>query len=106
SWHWIFLLNVPVAALCTVAAWALLREVETETVRLPIDKVGMVLLVFWIGCLQLMLDLGREHDWFGDWRIVALGIGAGTGFLIFLIWELTEDHPAVDLRIFRHRGFT
>jgi DHA2 family multidrug resistance protein len=106
SWHWIFLINVPVAAFCTIAAWFLLREVETPTVRAPIDKVGMLLLVFWIGCLQLMLDLGRDHDWFGDWRIVALAIGAGIGFLIFVIWELTEDHPAVDLRIFRYRGFT
>jgi MFS transporter, DHA2 family, multidrug resistance protein len=106
TWHWIFLLNVPIAMLCVFFAWTLLREVETETVRLPIDKVGMILLVFWIGCLQLMLDLGRDHAWFDDWRIVALGIGAGVGFLVFLIWELTERHPAVDLRIFRHRGFT
>jgi len=106
SWHWIFLLNVPVAALCTVAAWALLRPAETEIRFAPIDKVGLILLVFWIGCLQIMLDIGRDHDWFGDWKIVALAIGALIGFLAFVIWESTEAHPAVDLRIFRHRGFT
>ncbi len=106
SWHWIFLINVPVAAFCTIAAWFLLRDVETPTTRAPIDVAGMLLLVFWIGCLQLMLDIGRDHDWFGDWKIVALALSAGIGFLVFVIWELTEDHPAVDLRIFRHRGFT
>ena len=106
SWHWIFLINVPIAALCIGAAWLLLRPVETETLRVPIDRVGLALLVFWIGCLQIILDIGRDHDWFGDWKIVALAIMAGIGFVVFVIWELTEEHPIVDLRIFRHRGFS
>ncbi|MDE0946806.1 MAG: DHA2 family efflux MFS transporter permease subunit, partial [Sphingobium sp.] len=64
SWHWIFFINVPIAILCVTAAMALLRPVETETARLPIDRMGLFLLVFWIGCLQIMLDIGRDHDWF------------------------------------------
>ncbi len=106
SWHWIFLLNVPIAAACTVAAWFLLKPVETPTRIVPIDKIGMLLLLFWIGCLQLMLDLGRDRDWFGSPFIVGLAIMAFLGFLVFVIWELTEEHPAVDLRIFRYRGFS
>lgn len=106
SWHWIFLLNVPIAAACTVAAWFLLKPVETQTRIVPIDKVGVFLLVFWIGCLQLLLDLGRDRDWFASPLIVALGIMAGCGFVAFVIWELTEEHPAVDLRIFRYRAFS
>jgi DHA2 family multidrug resistance protein len=65
-----------------------------------------LLLIFWIGCLQVMLDIGREHDWFGDAKIVMLAIGAAIGFCVFVIWELTEEHPIVDLRIFRNRGFS
>lgn len=106
SWHWVFLINVPIAGLCIAAAWLLLRPVETETLKLPIDRIGLCLLVFWIGCLQVMLDIGRDHDWFGDWKVVALAIMAAIGFLVFIIWELTEEHPVVDLRIFRHRGFS
>ncbi|MGN6358703.1 MAG: DHA2 family efflux MFS transporter permease subunit [Novosphingobium sp.] len=106
SWHWIFLLNVPIAAACTAAAWFLLRPVETQIRIVPIDKIGMLLLVFWIGCLQLLLDLGRDRDWFGSPLIVALGVMAFIGFVVFVIWELTEEHPAVDLRIFRYRGFS
>jgi DHA2 family multidrug resistance protein len=53
-----------------------------------------------------MLDLGREHDWFGDPFIVTLACTAAVGFLVFLIWELTERQPVVDLKVFRHRGFT
>lgn len=106
SWHWIFFINLPIAVLCVFAAQALLRPVETETARVPIDKVGLALLVFWIGCLQIMLDIGRDHDWFADPMIVALAILAFIGFLVFVIWELTEEHPVVDLRVFRHVGFS
>lgn len=106
SWHWIFLLNVPIAAACTGAAWLLLNPLETPKRIVPIDKIGMLLLLFWIGCLQLMLDLGRDRDWFGSPFIVGLAIMAAIGFVVFIIWELTEEHPAVDLRIFRYRGFT
>ncbi len=106
SWHWIFLINVPIAIACTIAGGLLLAEVETPTVKLPIDKMGLVLLVFWIGCLQIVLDIGRDHDWFADWKIVALTVCSVVGFCAFVIWELTEKHPIVDLRIFRHRGFT
>jgi DHA2 family multidrug resistance protein len=63
-------------------------------------------MLLWIGALQIMLDLGREHDWFGDSMIVALAVIAGIGFLVFLAWEFTEKQPIVDLRVFRHRGFS
>lgn len=106
SWHWIFLINVPLAIGCTIAAWALLRPIETPTMKVPIDRIGLALLIFWIGSLQIMLDIGRDHDWFGDPLIVALAIMAAVGFLAFVIWELTEEHPIVDLRIFRNRAFS
>ncbi|WP_298396255.1 DHA2 family efflux MFS transporter permease subunit [Sphingobium sp.] len=106
SWHWIFFINLPIAVICVFAAQALLRPVETETAKVPIDKVGLALLVFWIGCLQVMLDIGRDHDWFSDPLIVILAILAAIGFAAFIIWELTEEHPVVDLRVFRHIGFS
>lgn len=106
SWHWIFLINVPVALLAIVGGAALLRPIETERRVLPIDYVGLVLLVIWVGCLQVILDTGRNHDWFGDPLIVALAITSAIAFLVFVVWELTEDHPVVDLRVLRHRGLS
>lgn len=106
GWHWIFFINVPVAAICAFTAWTVLRKAETEKVNEPVDGFGLVLLVLWVGALQLMLDLGREHDWFSADIIVQLAIIAIVGFASFLIWELTHDKPVVDLRPFRHRGFT
>ena len=106
SWHWIFFINLPVAALILAGAWFNLRGYETESVRRPIDVIGLVLLVLWVGSLQIMLDIGRDRDWFGSGLIVALSAIAAIGFVAFVIWELTDEHPIVNLRIFRHRGFT
>ncbi len=106
GWHWIFYINIPIVAVCAVAAIVLLRNAETKIDRIPIDVVGMILLVIWVGSLQLMLDLGREHDWFGDSFIVTLAVIAATGFSFFVVWEMFEKEPAVNLRVFRYRGFT
>ncbi|WP_448661940.1 DHA2 family efflux MFS transporter permease subunit [Sphingomonas sp. CJ20] len=106
SWHWIFFINIPVAALCAFGAMRLLRAAETKTEPLRVDRVGLMLMLLWIAALQIMLDLGREHDWFHDTTIVMLGVVALIGFAVFLAWELTEAEPIVDLRVFRHRGFT
>ena len=63
-----------------------------------IDKVGLGLLVIWVGALQIMLDEGRNHDWFASPEIRVLGVIAAIGFVAFLIWELTEKNPIVDLQ--------
>lgn len=106
SWHWIFFINIPVAAACAFGAMRLLAKVETPTSLLRVDRIGLMLMLLWIGALQIMLDLGREHDWFNDRTIVVLAVIALIGFLVFVAWEATEDQPIVDLRVFRHRGFT
>ncbi len=106
SWHWIFFVNLPVAIACIAAAILLLRPVETALRPARIDRGGLALLVLWIAALQLMLDLGHDRDWFNNHFIIVLAVIAVIGFAIFCAWELTEKHPAVDLRVFRHRGFT
>ncbi len=106
SWHWIFLINIPVALGCAFAAWKLLKRYELPLLKNPIDKIGLLILFIWVGALQLMLDEGKQLDWFASPLIVCLAVVAVVGFVAFLIWELHEEHPIVDLRVFRHRGFT
>jgi MFS transporter, DHA2 family, multidrug resistance protein len=106
TWHWIFFINLPVVALCATVAYRLVIRYETPTVKRPIDFVGLAMLVVWVGALQIMLDKGREEDWFSSQLIVVLAIVAAVGFVAFLIWELTERDPVVDLSVFLHRGFT
>lgn len=105
SWPWIFFVNLPVVAICFFGVSRLVTPFETTVEKKPIDYIGLSLLVLFVGAFQLMLDTGREHDWFESSWIVALAITAVIGFAMFLIWELTERNPVVDIRVFRYRGF-
>ena len=105
GWPFIFFINTPIAIVCGVFAWRMLRSQETATAKARIDFVGLVLLVVWVGALQIMLDLGKDHDWFSSPLIVGLGLVALVGFAAFMIWELTERQPVIPLRIFLHRGY-
>ncbi|WP_084384847.1 DHA2 family efflux MFS transporter permease subunit [Novosphingobium naphthalenivorans] len=106
SWEWIFFINVPIVVLIFFGVLALLRDAETPTRKVPIDRIGLLLLVIWVGAFQMMLDLGRDEDWFNSTRIVVMACVAAVFFAVFVIWELTEKHPVVDLSVFRHRGFS
>ncbi len=105
GWPWIFFIKVPVAAAGGAMLFFLLRGQPDPTRPSVIDKVGLGLLVVWVGALQIMLDEGRNQDWFNSPEICVLGVVAAIGFAAFLIWELTEANPIVNLKIFRHRGF-
>jgi DHA2 family multidrug resistance protein len=106
SWPWIFFINLPVVAICAFGVGSMLGGFETKRVKARIDTVGLVLLVVSVGAFQIMLDTGREHDWFGSTWIVGLAIVAVISFIAFVIWELTDANPVVDLRVFRFRGFS
>jgi DHA2 family multidrug resistance protein len=105
SWPWIFYINIPVGLLAAALTLAIYGKRESATRQVPIDAVGLALLVIWIGALQLMLDLGKEHDWFHSPMIVAFAVVAAVGLVFFLVWELTDAHPVVDLRLFARRNF-
>jgi DHA2 family multidrug resistance protein len=105
TWPWIFYINVPVGIAAGLITWMIYRKRETATQRLPIDAVGLGLLVIWVGALQVMLDQGKDLDWFGSGTIVTLALVAAVGFVLFLVWELTEQHPVVDLSLFRVRNY-
>ena len=106
SWPLIFLINVPIALMMAPFALKMLKRFETTLERSPIDLVGLTLMVIFVAALQLMLDLGKEHDWFESNLITGLAVVAAIGCTTFLIWEMGEKHPIVNLRVFRHRGYT
>jgi DHA2 family multidrug resistance protein len=105
SWSWIFYINVPVGLFAAAAIWMIYRDRETPARKLPIDKIGLLSLIVWVASLQIMLDKGKDLDWFNSPVIWILTIVAVIGFIFFLIWELTEEKPVVDLRLFARRNF-
>jgi len=105
GWQWIFFMKVPIAAAGGFVLMMLMKGQADPKGNAIIDKIGLALLIIWVGALQIMLDEGRNKDWFASPEIQHLGIVAAIGFVAFVIWELTEKNPIVDLKIFRHRGF-
>lgn len=106
SWPWIFFINVPVGILSCYLVRAQLWEKPEQIQRVPVDYIGLSMLVLGVGALQVLLDLGNDEGWFESNLIVVLAIVSAISITVFLIWELTEKHPIVNLRIFRHRNFT
>ena len=106
SWPWIFYINIPTGILAAGVTWRLLRHRESPIVKRPVDGIGLLLLVIWVGALQILLDKGKELDWFGSGEIRLLAVVAAVGFSYFIAWELTAEHPVVDLNLFRNRNFT
>jgi DHA2 family multidrug resistance protein len=106
SWHYIFLMKAPFAIIAGIMCWNMLRQYETSSKKLHIDRVGLGLLIISVAALQIMLDEGKDNDWFSSHEIITLAIIAIIGFSSFLIWELTEKAPIVNLKVFRHRGYS
>ena len=105
SWPWLFYINLPVGAFSAAAIWSILRHRESKIVKLPIDVVGLVLLVIGVGSLQFMLDNGNEKDWFNSPVILAAGITSIIAISFLIPWELNDQHPVVDLHLFGRRNF-
>ncbi|MDR5807539.1 DHA2 family efflux MFS transporter permease subunit [Caballeronia sp. LZ019] len=105
SWSWIFYINIPVGLFAAGVTWAIYSKRESPTRKAPIDVIGLALLVTWVASLQIMLDKGRDLDWFSSPVIVVLAIVAAISFAFFVVWELTEANPVVNLRLFAGRNF-
>jgi DHA2 family multidrug resistance protein len=105
SWPWLFYINLPVGAFSAAAIWSILRHRESKTLKLPIDVVGLMLLVIGVGSLQFMLDNGNEKDWFNSPLILAAAVVSIIAISFLIPWELNDRHPVVDLRLFGRRNF-
>lgn len=105
-WSWIFFINVPIGVFSAVITWLLLRNRETETKRMPIDIVGLGLLIVWVTALQIMMDKGLNEGWFQSQFIITLAVITIVTIAFWIVWELTEERPVVDLRLLANRNFT
>ena len=105
TWRWIFFINVPIGIFASFMVWLQMHKRPETTQRPRIDYVGLITLILGVGSLQILLDKGNQLNWFGSDFIVVLAIIAAIALTVFVIWELTDREPIVDLKLFRHRNF-
>jgi DHA2 family multidrug resistance protein len=105
SWRWMFFINVPIGLFAGFVVMAQMGRRGERLVKARIDWVGLATLILGVGALQIMLDKGNNLDWFHSTFIVTLAIIAAISLSIWVVWELTDEQPLVDLRLFRHRNF-
>ena len=113
DWRWIFFINVPVGILSLFLTHRmiedpphLVREQQlARRQRTRIDFIGLALLALTFGPLQVVLDKGEEDNWFQSHFIVAFAAIAATAFVVGIAWELYQQHPIVNLRLFKNRSF-
>ncbi len=105
SWRWIFFINGPIGAVAVTLAFLQMGGRAEPLEKARIDWVGVATLILGVGSLQILLDRGNDLDWFESGTIMILAAMATVSLTVFVIWELTDDRPLVNLRLFRHRNF-
>ncbi|MDF0666395.1 MAG: DHA2 family efflux MFS transporter permease subunit [Nitrospira sp.] len=105
GWRTLFVLNIPLALLIAALAAALFHGRRHEVRQEPVDLVGFVLLFVIFVSFQSMLNGGNDFDWFDDPLLRGLLVVVLVAVPIWIVWELGERRPAMDLRLFAHRNF-
>lgn len=113
SWHWVFLINVPIGILSLVLVSiyvdeppALIKKAKQLRSRgLSVDIVGFLLVALFLGCLEITLDRGQRDDWFSSTMITTTAIICIVSFLTFVPWELTRKDPIVRIDLYGRRNF-
>ena len=113
SWHWVFLINVPIG----IGAWILAdlfvdepKQVKDDRAKrleggLRIDYIGVILVALGLGFFELTLDRGEREDWFASGLIVATATISAVSLVALVFWELNHKDPVVDLKLFKNRSF-
>jgi DHA2 family multidrug resistance protein len=104
SWHWVFLVNLPVGAVTVLGLLVFMDETKRQA-DLKFDWFGFIALAAGIGGMQLMLDRGEQLGWFGSPEIIAELIISVVGFYYFFAHSFTTAEPFVRFAIFRDRNF-
>lgn len=105
SWHWVFLINVPIGIIAFFVASAVVRETRDESGTVATDVVGTVLVTAAIAALTWGLIEAGNRGW-GDSLILTALFGAAVIGLIFIYIESKMERPMVPLGFFRSGSFT
>jgi len=106
SWHWLFLINVPVGAVVAFNVWTFLDiDKANPALAKHFDLIGLLLMAAFLGALEYVLEEGNRNDWFNDPVVRDLGVVSVVSAVFFFWRMLTRPEPLVDLRAFRNANF-
>jgi DHA2 family multidrug resistance protein len=109
SWHWIFLVNIPIGIGTFFGVMHLVEESPESKRRAkrapPFDYWGVVFITMALGCLDVATDRGEDLNWLGSNTIRTLYGVSLVGFVVGIVYLLNARNPVVNLRVFRDRNF-
>ena len=109
SWHWIFLINVPIGIGTVFGVIALIEdppEMQEAVRNAPrFDWIGMIFIALALGCMELGADRGEDYDWLASNFIRAMLALSVIGYAGGVVYLMYARHPAVNLRVFKDRNF-
>jgi DHA2 family multidrug resistance protein len=115
NWRWVFFINIPVGILSMVLTSRFVHDppafqeerksVRTPEGKLKIDRLGIALIGFGSGALEVVLDRGEIDDWFGSRFIASTFWIALICLVTAVVWELRQDDPIIEFRLLRIRNF-
>jgi EmrB/QacA subfamily drug resistance transporter len=103
SWRLIFFINTPIGLLGAAAAMAVLPRFAA-TPRRRFDLPGFVCIAAGAFALLLAVSEGQDWGWTGYRILILMALGINLLGLFVLI-ELSTDHPLIDVRILRYWPF-
>ncbi len=106
AWPLIFNINLPFGILAATLTYLFVEDSKHHTFKPSIDWMGILLLMASVGALQYVLERGEANDWFADESIRIFAIVAVVSIVGFIIWELNEDEPVVNIRLFADPNLT
>jgi EmrB/QacA subfamily drug resistance transporter len=105
DWRWIFLVNLPIGAVGIVPTLLFVPETRDPSVSRRIDVPGLLTLTMAIFCLVLAIIEGNEWGWSSVLILSLLGAAVGS-VILFVLVELWQREPIVDLSLFKAWSFT
>jgi EmrB/QacA subfamily drug resistance transporter len=104
-WSWIFFINVPIGVLAIVAAEVVIRESRDTSREQRLDLPGLFASAVGLFALTYALIEANKKGWTSA-EILGLFAVAIVSFAIFVLLELHQRNPMLDLSLFRNNTFT
>ena len=105
SWQWIYLMNIPVGIISCFLIHMFIPENPNRVKPKKVDVIGFILLAVWLFSMQVVLDKGEQYNWFDTTWVCWLSGISFFSFIFFVVWEIENKDPMVNLRILKDKNF-